>query len=297
MRTLKSVAVLVCTALAMPSKAATTQAPSSRCDDALMAGIPKRAPSAVGGSEIARRLALLGDDQREAAILREISDGNVPDFQRNLAPVTMAGAAPDGHRRQVQLCVMPDYLAVGSDEDFFFVPMRLKTALTVAARFGFMLPTRKIVDAIYSQAAIRLSPQPLPAGDRMRSTEYYWHHTELVRRQLGSLGLPAGALTAGDKKDLVITDRLWQHLDRVAIYGWHTALGHPIQPLSTVHGERYADYSHGVRLVASMVSIDGQPLSLETLLADHALAPLVSDEGAIPRLAELLARLGAGIAG
>lgn len=300
MRNFKSIAVLFCTALSMPSKAAPSHSDPLRCDAALLAGIPDRSASAAGGSEIAARLASLDDDGREAAILREISQGNIPDFQRRLAPVLLSGVASDGHQRQVMLCVMPDYLAVGSDKDFLFVPMRLKTALTIAARLGFMLPTRRIVDAIYSQAAIQLHPQPLPAGERMRSTDYYRQHTELVRRQLRSLGLEPGALTAGDKKDLVITDRLWAHPDRVAIYGWHTAAGRPIQPLSTVHGERYADYSHGVRLVASTVSIDGRALPLASLLSDAALAPLVSDEGAIPRLAALLARLsglGTGFAG
>ncbi len=42
-----------------------------------------------------------------------------------------------------------------------------------------------------------------------------------------------GALIASDKKDLVLTNRLRSHLDRVAIYGWHPTGGKPIQSLST----------------------------------------------------------------
>ena len=65
------------------------------------------------------------------------------------------------------VCVTPDYLAIGSDDDYFLVPMRLETALAIARRFGFVLPTPKIVDAVYAQSQVQLRPQPLPASDAM----------------------------------------------------------------------------------------------------------------------------------
>jgi hypothetical protein len=187
--------------------------------------------------------------------------------------------------------VSPDYLAVGSDQNFFLVPMRLSTALTVANRFRFALPTPRIVDAIYAQAAMRLQPQPLPAGVTMRTTAYYWKHNELVQQQRTNLTGELGSLTAGDKKDLVLTNRLWTHPARVAIYGWHRQDGRPIQPLSTVHGARYADYSHGVRLVSDTVYVDGESKSLLALLQDPQLADVVSSEGQIRKPAELVNEL------
>ena len=45
---------------------------------------------------------------------------------------------------------------------------------------------------------------------------------------------------------------------KIAIYGWHRLNGAPIQPLSTVHGACYADYSHGIRLVSETVLVDGK---------------------------------------
>ncbi len=63
---------------------------------------------------------------------------------------------------------------------------------------------------------------------------------------------------AGHKKDVVITNRLTREQGRIAIYGWHQPTGIPIQPLSTVHGAGYADYSHGIRLVSDVVLIDGK---------------------------------------
>jgi hypothetical protein len=166
--------------------------------------------------------------------------------------------------------------------------MGLQTAFAVAAGFGFVLPTPTMVDAIYEQAEIHLRPQPLPPGPEMRSNAYYWEHQRRIREQRIKLRAPLGALSAGQKKDLVVTNRLWRKAGRVAIYGWHRGAGAPIQPLSTVHGARYADYSHGVRLVSAVAYVNGQPRSLLDVLEDPWLAGIVSDEGPIIRLAGMI---------
>jgi len=100
-----------------------------------------------------------------------------------------------------------------------------------------------------------------------------------------------GVLTAGHKKDLVITNRLWRFPDRVAIYGWHRGIDEPIQPLSTVHGARYADYSHGVRLVSTTICVDGKPMSLFEALEDPELAQVLSGEGPLLRVTDLIRKL------
>jgi hypothetical protein len=231
----------------------------------------------------------LSDDERENAIQEQLLAGNVPTFLRHLIPVRLNGAADGGEpSTDVTVCVSPDYLAVGSDQDFFLVPMRLRTALTVANKFRFELPTAKIVDAIYAQAPMHLRPQPLPASATMRTTAYYWQHNELVRQQRADLDVELGVLTAGDKKDLVLTNRLWSFPDRVAIYGWHRENGNAIQPLSTVHGARYADYSHGVRLVSATVFIGSRAVSFVHALQNPNLAALLSGEGQIRNVAGLI---------
>ena len=261
---------------------------SSFCDQSPASSFPARSPTAASGTELLKSLAAVGDDEREAAIRRELLAGNIPQFLRRLQPVTLDGAPGAGSPTRITVCVMPDYLALGSDEDFLLIPMRLETALDVASRHGFMLPTPKMVDAIYAQAAVHLDPQPLPASDAMRSTGYYRHHNELVREQRVAAGAAEGVLTSGDKKDLVLTNRLWRNLDRVAIYGWHRRDGNPIQPLSTVHGWHYADYSHGVRLVSDTILVNDAPQSLRQALQDSRLAAMLSSEGVIPRLVQLI---------
>ena len=127
--------------------------------------------------------------------------------------------------------------------------MNLYTAESVASHFGFILPTKKIVDAIYAQSTYHLSPQPMTAGPQMRSMEYYRTHNQMIQDQLHARGIPLGDLISGHKKDVVVTNRFANNEGKIAIYGWHRALGDPIQPLSTVHGAFYADYSHGIRLI------------------------------------------------
>lgn len=131
----------------------------------------------------------------------------------------------------------------------------------------------------------------------MRSVEYAWRHNQLIGRQRLARGLMPGLLTAGHKKDLVITNRLWLEPERVAIYGWHQGSEHPIQRLSLVHGWRYADYSHGVRLVSAVAYVDGKTRSLLDILEDPDLAPLLSNEGPIRNVGQLVTMLAAPIPG
>ncbi|HTY49018.1 MAG TPA: hypothetical protein VMB48_04930 [Steroidobacteraceae bacterium] len=229
------------------------------------------------GSQFARQVEHVSGTARDAAIDAELLSGNLPQFLRRLVPVTLRDA--DSAGTEVVVCVLPDYLAVGSNRDFVFVPMGLRAALTVADRFGFTLPTPKLVDAIYAAAATRLAPIPLPAGDQMRSTAYFVRHNDLISQEREQLGAVLGDLTAGDKKDLVLTSRLWRFPGRVAIYGWHIAERRPIQPLSTFHGARYADYSHGVRLVSGTVYVNGLRTRMAEALAQPAIARLLTSEG------------------
>lgn len=297
MRNRKRIRIVLLISLFFPLAGKTAQAlgqPS--CHGVPIRQMPPRPAAAPATTAFVRSLAGMDDDRRESAIRSELESGNVPPFLRQLTPVRLNGVSLSGQRLEVTLCVAPDYLAVGSDDDYLLVPLRLQTALEIATRYGFVLPTRKMVDAIYEQSAVHLKPQPLPAGDTMRSTEYYWRHNALVHMQRIALAAPIGALTAGDKKDLVITSRLWRNPQRVAIYGWHRPDGQPIQPLSTVHGERYADYSHGVRLISAMAYADGEARSITDLLQDAQYAAVLSDEGAIPRVSELVAVLSRQIA-
>jgi len=130
----------------------------------------------------------------------------------------------------------------------------------------------------------------MTAGPQMRSTEYYVIHNEKVQSQSRALGVTPGLLVSGDKKDVVLSNRLERNPGKIAIYGWHRLDGAPIQPLSTIHGACYADYSHGIRLVSETMLVDGEPRSVYDVLQDPALAGILSDEGPIPNLQNLISR-------
>jgi len=247
----------------------------------LTRSIPARAGEDLTGSQFAKYVSKMNSQEREEAILEEISKGNVPEFLRKLVPVELQYELATGRILTATIFATPDYLAIGSDSDFLRIPMNLHTALTIAERFGFILPTRKIVDAIYLQSRYHLIPQPLSAGPQMRSMEYYSTHNHMIEDQVHALGAPLGALVSGDKKDVVMSNRLAMNLGRIAIYGWHRGPGQPIQPLSTVHGANYADYSHGIRLVSEWALVNGKLQSIRRLLQNPSTARVLSDEGPI----------------
>ena len=228
------------------------------------------------GSEFLRRTSGFSASQREQAILRAIRDGHIPSFLRNFVEVSLRWRGPSGREHRARLRVAPDYMAVGSNEDFVRMPMAADTAQRVADLFDCSLPRPKLVDAIWAQATYQLRPRPLPPGSQMCSNDYFARANALIEEELGNR--PYGPLTAGNKKDIVLSNRLLSNPGKVAIYGWHRSNGSPIQPLSTVHGASYADYSHGVRLVSNDLIVDGRRMRMREVLSDDELSGLLSNE-------------------
>jgi hypothetical protein len=115
--------------------------------------------------------------------------------------------------------------------------------------------------------------------EKRETVETFVQHNDII--ELQRAGKPLGVLTAGHKKDVVVSNRLKEKPSKVAIYGWHKPDGKAIQPLYAGHADRYVDYSHGIRLVKRAMMVDGKTRDLKFLLHDAKLNSLVSDEGAI----------------
>lgn len=241
--------------------------------------IPPRRDDAPAGSEFAARWTDASAADREAAILSELVRGNVPQFLHRMVEVRCAGETEDGATHELAVRVMPDYLAIGDDDDFLRIPMTPATAQWVADAYGCVLPTRRLVDQIHRQATVQLAPQPLTEDRESLAT--FAHHHGLIETQLSEHGGRHGQLIAGIKKDVVISNQVPARPGHVAIYGWHYPDGKPIQPLTTVHVATYVDYSHGVRLVDERALLDGRPVRVGEILADEQLHSLLSDEGPI----------------
>jgi hypothetical protein len=241
--------------------------------------LPPRPEKALSGSEFIKNVRGLSLAEREAAMLREIIGGNFPEFLRWFKAVKIQGMISDnGSQREVEATieVMPDYLGIGG-RDWVRMPMRPQTAQQIADQFGCILPTRKIVDAIDAQSEIHLGPRPMTEAREAVAT--FLEHHQIIESQRGSR--PAGPLTIGIKKDIVLTPRIFEKPERLAIYDWRQLDGTPIQPLTIVHWDKYVDYSHGARLVRDRLVLDGNEVKISELLADPARCGLVSDEGAM----------------
>jgi hypothetical protein len=236
-----------------------------------------RAADALTGSQFAKQIEPLPLAEREAAILSEITRGNIPDFLRSLKAIEVTAADANGVNHRAIYFVTPDYLAVGSDADFFRMPMRPLTAQAIADACDGSLITAKISDDIFAQADVKLPPRPL-TKDRDLAATFFEHHRIIEGQRSGAA---LGLLVAGVKKDVVLTNRLRERERRVAIYGWHNPDGKPIQPLYVGHSDSHVDYSHGIRLMSRRMIVDERPVVVGDVLKSKELSPLISGEGPI----------------
>jgi hypothetical protein len=244
--------------------------------------LPPRGTNALGGKAFAEKVSALSFAEREQEILNEVLAGNVPALFRKFCPVTVMNIAGD-KTNIATFYAAPEYLAIGSDEDYFLTPISPNTAQRIADQLGCVLPTRKMVDAIYASAEVKLAPAPIPPSAAMTTVPVFVQHNEMVRTQRVAFVKehPLGALVAGHKKDVVISRQLSSVTNRVAIYGWHQTNGAAIQPLYLGHTAAWVDYSHGIRLVQRDMMVNGEAKTVADVLADPRLCGLISDEDVI----------------
>ncbi len=244
--------------------------------------LPPRPSNALPGNEFAMKIASLPLPEREKEIEAAIMSGNVPSFLRRLCPVSVTDVS-DGKTNSVTYYVTPDYLAIGSDEDYFLMPISPNTGQRIADALGCSLPTPKMVNDIFKAAEVKLPPVPIPPSPAMTTLPVFSNHNAIVRSQrVAQLeSHPLGALVAGTQKDVVICAGLASVKNKVAIYGWHQTNGHPIQPLYLTHAAFWVDYSQCTRLVQQKLQVNGEASTVSQVLADPTLSALLSNEGTI----------------
>lgn len=255
-----------------------------------LVAFPERSAGAQTGSEFAASIMDLAlGEEREERIKAELLAGNVPSWARQGLAVSVSSADHSG-----VFFALPDYLAIGSDDDYVRVPMNPLTAQAVADAVGCLMPTRSMVDAVWSAACTRLTYKNLPPTPEMTSTKWFVDHNALVQAQLSAGHMQTDGIIAGHKKDVVLCKAFEDaapypsgHGDRVAIYGWCKVIHYDqtwevIQGLNpNSHNNRYADYSHGIRLIVSQMLVDNESKAVSEVLADADLSKLLSDEGSL----------------
>jgi hypothetical protein len=213
--------------------------------------------------------------QRDSFAVKEILAGNIPRFLLKLIPINVIAIdSTTGKVNRATYYVMPDYLSVGTNKNWARIPLTPIAAQLIADSLQCFLPTRKMVNDIYANAAIKLTPVPMYI--HRDSTVTMWQHHLIIEGQRKQ----QKGLIAGIKKDVVISDLLTRSAktNRVAIYGWHLPDGKPIQPLYTGHVNWYADYSHGIRLIYRKIKVNGNWMDYAKVMEHPILRKLLSDE-------------------
>ncbi len=242
--------------------------------------LPMRKPDAMTGSECVLQWKTLSAQDRERRVLKEWQAGNVPLATRQLVPIEVRLADRKGNQHQIVYFVTSDVLSIGADDNFLRMPISPGLALQLAESVDCLLPTTKIVRDIAQASQTRVVPKPMTAA--RESLETFWEHQQLIDQQLKELERDRGPrLVSGHKKDVVLTNRLKEKAHRVAIFGWFYPDGRLIQNLYVGHIDHYVDYSHGIRLVAQSMLLDGRQVRMQDVLTDNDLCALLSDEGAI----------------
>ena len=69
-----------------------------------------------------------------------------------------------------------DYIAIGSNKDYLYIPLTPLTAQYLADKMSCMLPTKKIVDIIYNKAEVILKPNTYYAFvlDNNETSAQWW---------------------------------------------------------------------------------------------------------------------------
>jgi hypothetical protein len=213
--------------------------------------------------------------ERDSLAKEMILSGNYPSFLKKFVRINVSLTdSSTGKQVHAYYYVAPDYLSLGTDDDWARIPLTPMAAQVIADSFYCFLPTRKMVDDIYHQSVVKLAPVPMYAF-RDSSVTMWQHHLIIEGQRQGKKGLIAGI-----KKDVVLSGKVSRDPkpDREAIYGWHQLNGKPIQPLYTGHINWWVDYSHGIRLVYRMIWVDGKAMDYVDVMKDPILQKLLCDE-------------------
>jgi hypothetical protein len=242
----------------------------------------------VKGSEFVQAYTNKGIAAWEAAAVELARQGGLVAWP--MVNLSLSSTSKDGSMHTATLPVSSDYLAVGEPGDSIRLPLRPSTAQTIANLSGMLLPTPKIAYEVWRQAQTQLVPSP--QDNHGASLADYFKHQQKVDSQLAALpASPSGpGLVTGHKKDVVVSN-IYKP-GKVLIYGWFwpkdmtppSGYSQPIQGRSNVHGDFYVDYSHGIRLVSPVMTVDGEERQTESVLRDPELSKLLSDEGPVRTL-------------
>ena len=276
-------------------------------DEPYFGSLPDRPEGCDGGKAFAEKLKGKSAEEAKKMILEELKKGNMPDFLREPAAITIVLPGD----KSVTYYAMPDYLAVGSNDDYMLVPMSGDMAQEICREFQMVPPTAMMASDIHSLADHQFNAgdpdpsknltRPWASGNPPTDTPDKWveHNTDIARLKQ-DVGASPGELVSGHKKDIVMSDRVEQSSaasassgkkdpfahDRLGLYGpgysqneaernMEKQTGKDAPPMADAarHHPGYIDYSQGLRPVSAIVYVDSndgrgpQPMHISEALS------------------------------
>jgi hypothetical protein len=223
----------------------------------------------------------------EDAIAEAVLEGNIPQELRSFRKIVFNTPVVDSVEilrkpHKVEIWVLPDYISIGTSDNFVRMPMGPLAAQRIADSLHCILPTTFLVDRIAEVSQGHLNIFPFrPLGSRNSQPIVYQDSNNAINALYDAKGYKFGQFISGLKKDVVLTYKILTlpgNENRVAIYGWHLPNGKAKQPLHIKHGNFYADYSHGIRMIYRTIKVDGKEYDAREVLESPQLYRLLSNE-------------------
>jgi hypothetical protein len=222
---------------------------------------------------------LLGNPAYASMVLGAISEGR---FEHVFVPLTIRAGGHTGVFR-----VSQDALKIDG--------VRINVSATlqqqIADLFGAYLLTPKLLDQMWAQRAVTVTPCTGSSAADMSTSEAMVKHSECVNRKL----IPTSGIVQTVGKTWVITNALLDHRGKACNDGWHlekplggyvpfdaapTLRGaHMIQSPGYHHDQNWIDYSQIALFIHRDCLVDGNPSAFADVARDPSLSALVNHDG------------------
>src|SRR5687768_7827381 len=104
---------------------------------------PQRNEHAVTGTEFYKQAFPMKWQQRDSFVLKEVLSGNIPAFLKKFTRIETEITDSSASRKiKAEYFVAPDYLSIGSNEDWARINITPRAAQKIADSLGCFLPTR-----------------------------------------------------------------------------------------------------------------------------------------------------------
>ncbi len=225
------------------------------------------------GTDIFNSLPRTAGPAREQAILAAVTDGDVV--------ISWVDVTSQVGGHTATFSVSADALRLGSAGDSFRASATARTMQQIADALGCVLPTSRMCDLIWAQAAVQLAPCPQNVDDATRVSTALMgkYHAQVEALLAGRTGLIENV-----GKHWVLSSSIVgvkrAGIQAAANYGFYSTAGEfksgpkrdglfPLmQPLATDHFVDYTDYSQVIRLVKRACTVDGQDADLSAVLTE-----------------------------